>query len=86
MNTEESELKEFVIRDKALSITGEPAPWAELDPTSSWSNKAAILTPGSFSRLVSEDVLSINAWFVTIETKVYGINNVQQKICKNNSK
>lgn len=52
VNTEESELKEFVIRDKALSIAGEPAPWAESDPTSSWSNKATILTPGSFSRLV----------------------------------
>lgn len=61
VDTDESELKEFVIRDKALSIAGDPAPWAESDPTSSWSNKATILTPGSFSRLICEDVLSISA-------------------------
>lgn len=30
-----SEPKELVIRDKAFSMTGDPAPWAESDPTSS---------------------------------------------------
>ena len=58
-----SEPNELVIRDKAFSMAGDPAPWAELDPTSSWSNKATILTPVSSSRLLlSEDVESINAW------------------------
>lgn len=61
VNTLESEVKVFVIRDKAFNMAGEPAPWAESDPTSSWSNKATILTPDSASRLPSEDVASINA-------------------------
>ena len=33
--TLESEAKELVIRDKAFNMAGDPAPWAELDPTSS---------------------------------------------------
>lgn len=55
-------LKDFVILDKASSMAGEPAPWAELEPTSSWSNNATILTLDSSSRELSEAVESINAW------------------------
>lgn len=33
--TLESEPNELVIRDKAFSMAGDPAPWAESDPTSS---------------------------------------------------
>lgn len=62
MTLESEELKDFVILDRASNMAGEPAPWAELDPTSSWSNKATILTPDSSLRELSADVDSINAW------------------------
>jgi len=60
-STLESELKELVIRDRASNMTGDPAPCAESDPISSWSNNATILTPLSSSRSLSEDVASISA-------------------------
>lgn len=59
-------------------MTGEPAPWAELEPHSSWSNKATILTPVSSSRLLSEDVASISAWNKNHEVKNKIINNYQR--------
>lgn len=62
VTTLDSEPKQNVIRERASNMTGDPAPCAELEPTSSWSNKATILTPISFWRLLSEDVASINAW------------------------
>lgn len=61
-DTLESEPKQLVILDKASNMAGDPAPWAESDPTSSWSNNATILTPVSLSRLLSENEASISAY------------------------
>jgi hypothetical protein len=63
-------LKDAVILDKASNMAGEPAPWAEFDPTSSWSNRATILTPDSWSRECSAKVESIRAW-----------NSIRPKYC-----
>lgn len=59
---EPEELKDPVILDKASNMAGEPAPWAESDPTSSWSNRATIRTPDSWSRECSTELESIRAW------------------------
>lgn len=56
------ELKDPVILDKASNMAGEPAPWAESDPTSSWSNRATIRTPDSWSSECSAEDESIRAW------------------------
>jgi len=55
------ELKDPVILDKASNMAGEPAPWAESDPTSSWSKRATIRTPDSWSSDCSAEVESIRA-------------------------
>ncbi|GKF26811.1 hypothetical protein Tco_0082705, partial [Tanacetum coccineum] len=48
------EEKKVVMWLRASNMMGDPTPCAKLDPTSSWSNNATILTPLSSSRLFSD--------------------------------
>ncbi|GJZ49157.1 kinase-like domain, phloem protein 2-like protein [Tanacetum coccineum] len=63
------EEKKVVMRLRASNMMGDPTPCAELDPTSSWSNNATILTPLSSSRLFSDTIASIDVgkiWFCKV--------------------
>lgn len=59
-NTSSDPRELLVTRLKVSTKTGDPAPCAELEPTSSWSNKATIRIPTSSLKSDEESISAYN--------------------------